>query len=84
MFLLPAYDLRRAVVIYVACAEDGLGIVRTVRGQFLQVVMEFLGHIFEIDDGIDIEGGFRLFGEDMLIDILLEAPAEFGDVLYLQ
>ena len=51
--------------------------------ELLQIVMQLLGHVFEIDHGIDVECGLSLFGEDMLVDIFLEAPSEFRDVLNL-
>ena len=84
MLLLTAYDLRGAVVVDIAGTEIGLGIVRSVWCQLLQVIVQFLGDILEIDDGIDVESGLRLFGQDVLVDILLEPPTELWNVLDLQ
>ena len=84
MLLLTAYHLRCAVVVDITGAEDGLGIIGSVRSEFLQVVMQFLVDILEVDDGIDVEGGLRLLRQDMLIDIFLETATELGYVLNLQ
>ena len=53
-------------------------------GELLQVVMQFLVDILEVDDGIDVERGLRLFRQDMFVDIFLETATEFGDILDLQ
>ena len=84
MFLLPAYHLRRTIVVYVAGAEYRFLITRTVRRKLLQVVMQFLVDIPEVYLYLYVESLFRLLREDMRGYILLESSSELGDILYLQ
>ena len=83
MLLLATHYLRGAVVVHITCAEQWLGVVGTMRGKLLQVVVQFLGDLLEVDHGIDIEGSLCLFGLDMFHHVLLETAAELGDILDL-
>ena len=84
MLLLTAHHLRRAVVVDITGAEDGLLVAGTVRGELLQVVVQLLGDILEVDFFLNLECGLRLFREDMLVDIMLETASELRDILDLQ
>ena len=84
MLLLAAHHLRGAVVVDITGAEERFGIIGTVRCKLLQVVVQFLCDILEVDDCIDIEGCFRLLGQDMFGDIFLETATELRDILDFQ
>ena len=84
MLLLTTHDLRGTVVIDITGAEDRLLVVRSVRCKLLQIVVQFLGDILEVHLFLNFQGGLRLFGEDMLVDILLETTSELWDILDFQ
>ena len=82
--LIASNHLRRSVVIDVAGAEERLGVAGTVRRQFLKVVEQLLVDVAEIHLFLDVEQRLRLFGQDVVADVLLEAASELGNVLLLQ
>ena len=81
MLLLSAHHLGGAVVVDVAGAEQGLGVVRAVGRKLLQVVVHLLGDVLEVNHLLNVEHGLSLFGQDVLVDILLETATELGNVL---
>ena len=84
MFLLASHYLRGAIVIDIAGAEKGLGVVRTVGCKLLQVVVQLLGDVLEIDHLLNVERGLCLLWQDVLVNILLETAAELRNVLNRQ
>ena len=81
MLLLATHHLGSAVVVDIAGAEQGLGVVGPVRCKLLQVVVQLLGDVLEVDYLLNVERGLSLFGQDMLVDILLETATELGNIL---
>ena len=81
MLLLTTHHLRCTIVIHVARAEQGFGVVRTVRCKLLQVVMQFLGDILEVNHGVNVQRSLRLLRQDMFADIFLETATELRDIL---
>ena len=60
MLLLTAHHLRRTIVIHVTRAEQGFGVVGSMRCKLLQVVMQFLGYILEVHHGVNVQCGLCL------------------------
>ena len=52
--------------------------------QLLQVVVQLLGDVLEVDDGLDVNLLLGLLGHDVGADIFLEAATELRDVLGTQ
>ena len=84
VLLLASYHLAGAEVIDIACAEKWFRIARTERRKPFQIVMQSFGDILEVNLCIDFKKGFRLFGLDMLIDILLETVTELHYIVPFQ
>ena len=84
MLLMTPHHLRGTEVIDITGQEQGLGILRTMRCQATQLVMQFLGDILEVYLLVDVEGRQSLLWQDMSADILLEAAAELRDILLFE
>ena len=84
MLLMTPHHLRGTEVIDITGQEQRLGILRTMRCQAPQLVMQFLGDILEVYLLVDVEGRQSLLWQDMSADILLEAAAELRDILLFE
>ena len=80
---MAAYDFRRAVVVDVAGQEERFLVAWSVGCQPLQLGHESLGDVVEVEFHVDVECLLLLFGQYVVVDVLLEAAAELGYVFLL-
>ena len=76
MLLLPAHHLAGAIVIHLGGAEHWFLVARTERREAFQLVLQRLGDVLEVDDGIDVQESLGLLRHDMLLHVLLESLPE--------
>ena len=55
-----------------------------MRRKALQVVVQLLGDVLEVHLFLDVECSLFLLGQDVCVDVFLEAAAELGDVFYAE
>ena len=80
---MSSHDLRRAVVVDVTCEEQRFLVAGSVGCQALQLGHESLGDVVEVEFHVDVERLLLLFGQYVVVDVLLEAAAELGYVFLL-
>ena len=84
MFLIVTYHFTGTIVIYLTGAEYWLEIIRAIRLETLEIVIEFHGYVAERKLLINVDDGIGLCRLDIFRNILLEAAGKLLNIFYLE